>query len=106
MKILFFILTTSLLIPISVLAGVDDDFNKNLGNHPCVHSWEYNKTAFKIYLNPLKCKDGDTTATLLTIRYIFESNNAKFPKRIEIYNNLGKKLESYPFENIPSLIIK
>lgn len=106
MKILFIILTISLLIPTPLLAGVDDDLNKNLGNHPCVHSWGYNKAAFNIYLNPLYCKDGDTTATLLTIRFIFESNNAKFPKRIEIFNNLGKKLESDPFENIPSLIIK
>ena len=105
MKI-FFILTASLLIPISVLAGVDDDFNKNLGNHPCVHSWKYNKATFDIYLNPLGCKDGDTTTILLTIRYIFESNKAKFPKRIQIYNNLGKKLESGPFENIPSLMFK
>jgi hypothetical protein len=85
------------------MAGVDYDLNNNLSKSKCIHSWKYNESAFRLYLNTALCKENETSAALLTIRYIFESDRSKFPKRIEIYNNYGKQLASYPFENIPSL---
>ena len=93
-----------LLLPSQSIAGVDNDLSRNLSKSMCIHSWKYDKSAFKLYLNPALCKKNETTAILLTIRYIFESNGSEFPKRIEIYTNYGKQLGSYPFENIPSLV--
>jgi hypothetical protein len=93
-----------LIFPVFALAGVDDELTKNLNKTECVHSWQYNKSAFKLYLSSSLCKENETTATLLTIRYIFEANKSKFPKKIEIYTDYGKQLASYPFKNIPSLV--
>ncbi|MDO8283197.1 MAG: hypothetical protein Q7U10_11355 [Thermodesulfovibrionia bacterium] len=84
-------------------AGVDDALQKNLSKSDCVQSWKYNKSAFKLYLNTDSCEDNETTAVLVTIRYLFESNNHTFPKKIEVFNSVGKEMGSYPFENIPSL---
>ena len=92
----------TLLIPLLVSAGVDDDLKKNLGKSRCIKSWHYNKSVFKIYFDPNQCKQKEPTATLLTVRYIFESNKAKFPKQIEIDYGNGP-VDSYPFSNIPSL---
>ncbi|PXF50650.1 MAG: hypothetical protein C4B57_11865 [Deltaproteobacteria bacterium] len=85
-------------------SDINDDLNNNLSKSKCIHSWKYNKSTFKLYLNTALCKENETSAALLAIRYIFESNKSKFPKRIEIYTNYGKQLASYPFENIPSLV--
>lgn len=89
--------------PLFSIGGVDEDLKNNLGNHDFIHSWKYNKSAFKLYFNYESCKEGQAAATLLTIRNIFEANNKNFPKRIEIYNKRGDKMLSYPFENIPSI---
>ena len=93
----------SLLFPLIVYAGLDDDLNGNLTNKTnCLKSWQYNKSAFNIYFDANQCKKGEATAALLTVRYIFESNNATFPKNIVIDFGDGT-VESYPFSNIPSL---
>jgi hypothetical protein len=70
--------------------GVDDELTNNLSKSKCVKSWEHNSSTFKLYLNTALCKDQEASATLLTIRYIFESNKSKFPKGIEIYDNHGE----------------
>lgn len=101
--IVVFLLILVLAFPLFSIAGVDEDLKKNLGHTDCIHSWTYNKSAFKIYLNSERCKKNEAPAALLTIRYIFEANNKNFPKRIDIFDNRGNKIDSYPFERIPSL---
>ncbi len=86
--------------------SVNRDLAKNLNGNTCIHAWEYNKSAFKLSLNTAFCKKYETTAILITIRYIFESDGSKFPKRIKLYSSSGEKLGSYPFKNIPSLNVK
>jgi hypothetical protein len=99
------VLVIVLLFPVAAMAGVDNDLQKNLSKSNCIQTWKYNKSAFKLYLNTGLCKENETTAALLTIRYLFESNKAKFPSRIIIYNALtGKEMANYPFKNIPSLM--
>lgn len=98
-----FLLIFVLGFPLFSIAGVDEDLKKNLGHTDCIHSWTYNNSAFKLYLNSERCKKNEAPAALLAIRYIFEANNKKFPKRIEILDNKGNKIDSYPFGRIPSL---
>jgi len=86
--------------------SVVNELHNNLSKSKCVSSWDYNSSAFKLYLNTALCKDKEATAVLLTIRHIFESNNSKFPKLIKIYSISGESLGSYPFEDTPSLIGK
>jgi hypothetical protein len=99
------VLVIVLLFPVAAMAGVDNDLQKNLSKSNCIQTWKYNKSAFKLYLNTGLCKENETNVALLTIRYLFESNKAKFPSRIIIYNALtGKEMANYPFKNIPSLM--
>jgi len=102
-SIIMIVVCMVIIFPLRSIAGVDEDLKKNLNKSECIHSWTYNKSAFKLYLNPERCKKNEAPAALLAIRYIFEANNKKFPKRIEIFNNRGNKIDSYPFERIPSL---
>ena len=97
------IMALTLVIPVLSIAGVNQDLKENLGKSKCIDSWTYNESAFKLYFNPSLCKKKESTATLLTIRYLFESNNHSFPERIELYNNSGVDMESYPFTHIPDL---
>lgn len=102
---IFLFLMIVLFVPSVALAGnVDKELQKQLGHTPCIKSWNYNKSAFKILFSPNNCKPQECNASLLTIRYIFESNKAKFPKKIII--NTGSQVQTYPFENIPTLITK
>jgi len=103
MKIIF-ISVAILLFPILSIAGLDKDLNDNLSKSRCVQSWKYDRSAFKLYLNPYACKENESSAAILTVRYMFESNNHTFPERIKIYNSAGEDMGSYPFENIPSLV--
>ena len=105
MKKAIFTLILIFLFPTFTFAGVDNELQKNLSKSNCIQTWKYNKSAFKLYLNTGLCKENETTAALLTIRHIFESNKAKFPSKIIIYNSMSNKvLGSYPFKNIPSLM--
>ena len=105
-RILFKIVLILVAVPIlGVLsfAGVEDDLKGNMSKTKCIHSWNYDKSAFRVYFNTELCKKNEGAATLLTVRYVFESNKKKFPRKIEVYNNNGNLIDSYPFERIPSL---
>lgn len=84
-------------------AALDRDLQGNLGGSRCISSWKYDRFAFKLYFNEYNCKKGETTAALLAVRYIFDSNNQALPDRIEVYNLSGDNLGRYPFRDIPSL---
>lgn len=56
-----------------------------------------------ISMKESRCDEGEPTAILLTIRYLYESNNEKFPKYIVVKYSHGIT-EKYPFTNIPSMI--
>jgi hypothetical protein len=103
---IFVIWIILLFIPLTSFASaVDKELDKQLGHTSCIKSWKYDKAAFRIYFSPNNCKSGECSAALLTIRYIFESNKATFPKKIII--DLGNgEVQSYPFKNIPTLITK
>ena len=103
-KLLIFIIMC-IIVNLSSLsiAGVDEELKKKLEKHDFIHSWTYNKSAFKLYINPEHYKENQAPAALLTIRYIFEVNKKKFPKRIEVFDNRGNRISSYPFERIPSI---
>ncbi len=104
MKYATLVIALFLIFSTGVRAGVDEDLANNFKKVACIDHWEYNKSVFKIYFNPLLCKEKDVTVALLGVRYMFESNKVKISKQIEIYNNFGKKLESFPFKKIPTLI--
>ncbi len=92
-----------LLFPFIAFAGLDDDLNRNLTNKTkCLKSWHRDKQAFKLYFDGSQCKQGEATTVLLTVRAIYESDNARFPKKVVIDYGDGR-VESYPFSNIPSL---
>ena len=99
---IFIILLITLLCPLLVFAGIDDDFNKNLNKSKCIKSWKHTASVFKLYFNADYCNQGEPTAALMTIRYIYEANHTKFPKKIEVDYGNGI-VDSYPFTNIPSL---
>jgi hypothetical protein len=42
----------TLLVPLLVSAGMDEDLKKNLSKSKCIKSWQYNKSVFKIYFDP------------------------------------------------------
>jgi hypothetical protein len=91
-----------LFLPLFAYSGVDDELNRNLSKSKCVKTWRYDKSAFRIYFNTKECKQKEPTAVLMAVRYIFESNKAKFPKRIEVDYGNGP-IDSFPFAKIPSL---
>ena len=70
--------------------------------NPEIKSWKHTASVFKLYFNADYCNQGEPTAALMTIRYIYEANHTKFPKKIEVDYGNGI-VDSYPFTNIPSL---
>ena len=80
---------------------VDEELKKQLGGKPCIKSWEYDETSFKILFSPLNCKPGISSAALITARYCFDSHKATLPQKIII---LGTgEYQSYPFSNVPAI---
>ena len=103
MKKLFIIAICILILPQYLLADLENDLKKNLDKSKCLESWNYTNNSFTISMKESRCDEGEPTAILLTIRYLYESNNEKFPKYIVVKYSHGIT-EKYPFTNIPSMI--
>ncbi len=102
---IFIVWMIILFIPLTALAGnIDKELKKQLSHTKCIKSWNYDYSAFRIFFSPYDCKPQECSAALLTVRYIFESNKAKFPQKIII--DTGSEVQSYPFVNIPTLVTK
>ncbi len=104
LKVVLFASVVFLAHPVLSIAGVDAELKNNLSKTNCIKSWKYNKSVFKLHLNPENCKENEAVAVLLAIRSIFELNNAEFPKNIEIHYGNSPKPDLYPFSRIPSLV--
>lgn len=104
-RFILLLITMLVSMPLVCFASLDSDLNNNLlHKSKCIESWKRNKTTFKLYLNSNYCKQNDATAALLTVRALYESNNVKLPKNVEIHYGNGGKPDIYPFSNIPSLM--
>lgn len=88
---------------VGIKKKVDKELKKQLGHHPFITAWEYDKQDFKIKFDNRYYQAGMVAATLMTTRLCFESNKAPFPQNIVIFG-VGE-VQQYPFSNIPTLIL-